>query len=75
MFFITLMQVIEGSTHKRELENELRAELLECKKQCLQSSNTIITLECIIAESENEKQCMTDEYHQVGIVCLHVFAV
>ena len=64
------MQEIESSTHIRALENELQAGLLVSKKQCFESSNKIITLECIIAESDNEKQRMMDEYHQVGIVCL-----
>ena len=68
-FLLILMQIIESSTHKRALKNEPQAELLVYKKQCLESSNKIINLECIIAESNNEKQRMTDEYYKVEIVC------
>ena len=80
MFFITLMQVIERSTQKEQknltLENELRVELLVYKKQCFERSNKIITREWVFAEFDNKKQCMMDEFHQVGIVCVfHVFTV
>ena len=59
MFFFNRMQVIKSSTQNEQnnlaLENELRAELLMYKKQCLESSNKILSLERIFAESFNEK--------------------
>ena len=68
---MNLMQVLESSTQNEQnnlaLENELRAELLVYKQQCLQSYNKILSLEHIIAESFKEKQLLMDENHQVGI--------
>ena len=64
---MNLMQVLESSTQNKQnnlsLENELRAELLVYKQQCLQSYNKILSLEHIIAESFKEKQLLMDENH------------
>jgi len=61
-------KVLESSTQNEQnnlaLENELRAELLVYKQQCLESSTKILSLERIIAESFKEKQLLMDENHQ-----------